>query len=270
MADSPSNGEADATPPRDSDIASGAPAPREQARVIWRRLGPAGPLAVLAAGLPLLGEIALVGSLAWLAPWLRSHSEIGLPVYVLVFAVTSGLAILPTHAQSAVGGWVFHFARGAPAAVAGVMGGAMIGYLIARRASGNRVVSLIEEHPKWRAVYDALLGGGFWKTLLIVTLVRLPPSSPFAITNLVLASTRVPPLAYALGSLLGLAPRTAAVVFIAAGVQTLNFRELRSSWMTIVGIVTAAVAVLVIGAIANRAVTRVTTPRPGAGKGGAS
>jgi hypothetical protein len=70
--------------------------------------------------------------------------------------------------------------------------------------------------------------------------------------------------------LLGLAPRTAAVVFIAAGVQTLNFRELRSSWMTIVGIVTAAVAVLVIGAIANRAVTRVTTPRPGAGKGGAS
>ncbi len=238
--------------------------------MIWRRLGPAGPLAVLAAGLPLLGEIALIGCLAWLAPWLRAHSEIGLPVYVLVFAVTSGLAILPTHAQSAVGGWVFHFARGAPAAVAGVMGGAMIGYLIARRASGGRVVSLIEEHPKWRAVYEALLGGGFWKTLLIVTLVRLPPSSPFAITNLVLASTRVPPLAYALGSLLGLAPRTAAVVFIAAGVQTLNFRELGSSWMTIVGIVTAVVAVLVIGAIANRAVTRVTTARPAAGEGDAS
>jgi uncharacterized membrane protein YdjX (TVP38/TMEM64 family) len=240
-----------------------------RAAVIWRRLGPAGPLAVIAASLPLLGEIALVGSLAWLAPWLRAHGQLGLLVYVLVFAVTSGLAILPTHAQSGIGGWVFHFRAGAPAAVAGVMGGALIGYLIARRASGTRVVSLIEEHPKWRAVYDALLGGGFWKTLLIVTLVRLPPSSPFAVTNLVLASTRVPPVAYLLGSFLGLAPRTVAVVFIGAGLQTLNFHELGRSWMTIAGIIAAAVVVVVIGAIANHAVTRVTATEQGAsGQGG--
>lgn len=262
MSDAPENRQGVDRVGDNADPVAAPPSPRMNFGAVWRRLGPAGPLAVIATALPLLGEIALLGSLKWLAPWLHSHAELGLVLYAVGFAVLSGLAVLPTHAQSAVGGWSFGFARGAAGAIFGVVGGAWLGFAVARRASGTRVMALVDEHVKWRAVYDALLGGGFFKTLLIVTLLRLPPSSPFAITNLVMAAARVPYPAYLLGSFLGLAPRTAAVVFIAAGLHDLDFRNMGAQWMTIVGMVLAVVVVLIIGAMANRAMARVSTPTP--------
>lgn len=226
-------------------------------KILWRRLGPAGPLAIVSASLPLTGAAILAGTLLWLAPWLHAHRTAGvIAAYAVCFAVTSGLAILPTQIQSGLGGWSFGFAYGAPAAVAGAWGGIVIGYLVARRASGDHVVVLIHEHPKWKAIYDTLVGSGFWKALGIVTLLRLPPSSPFAITNLVMAATRVPLGAYLLGSFVGVAPRTIAVVYIAAGLHELDFRRLGQSWLTVAGIVATAVTVIVIGIMANRAITR--------------
>jgi uncharacterized membrane protein YdjX (TVP38/TMEM64 family) len=107
----------------------------------------------------------------------------------------------------------------------------------------------------------ALIGSGFWRTLLIITLIRVPPSSPFALTNLVLGVTRVNRAAYVLGTALGVAPRTAALVFLAVGVQQLSSRGPDEPyWLWVVGIVLTVVVLLVIGAIANRAVARVTGP----------
>ncbi len=223
---------------------------------IFRRLGPAGPLAVVAVALPGLGGFALLGSITWIAPWLRSQGMAGVTEYAIGYALASGFAVLPTYAQSVVGGWAFGFALGFPAAMGGVFGAATIGYVIARRATGNRAMSLVDEHPKWRAVYDALLGSGFWKSLLVVTLLRLPPNSPFALTNLVMAAARVPYSVYVIGTMLGLAPRTAAVVFVGAGLSELDFRHPR--WMVIFGIVTAVAVIVIIGAMANHAVTKVT------------
>jgi uncharacterized membrane protein YdjX (TVP38/TMEM64 family) len=227
-------------------------------RTVVRRLGAAGPLAIIAAALPAIGFVTLLSTLRIVGPWLKAQNGLGLALYVLVFAVCSGLAIFPTNAQSILGGWAFGFAVGFPAAMGGVLGGGLIGYTVARRATGDRVVRLIAEQPKWKAVHDALLGGRFWKTLLVITLVRLPPNSPFAITNLVLAATRAPLAAYTLGTLLGLAPRTAAAVFLAARFKELSFAEAQPIWMWGATAALTVVAVAIIGYIANRAVARVT------------
>ncbi len=223
-----------------------------------RRLGPAGPLALIAATLPALGGFLLLGTLAIVGPWLREQHGVGLLLYAVGFAVCAGLAILPTYAQSILGGWAFGFACGYPAAMGAIVAAAYIGYLVGLRAAGDRVVRIISEQPKWNAVYHALLGGGFGRTLLIVTLIRLPPSSPFAITNLVLAATRVHPLAYGLGTLIGLAPRTAAVVYFAAGFRDLTFDNPHRIAMWIISIVLTGVILAIIGYIANNAVTKVT------------
>lgn len=223
---------------------------------ILRRLGPAGPLALVSATLPAIGGFLLLGLLTTIEPHVRALGSVGVLLYILVFAVLSGLAILPTYAQAVLGGWVYKFALGFPAALAGMLGGALLGYALGRRAAAERVLRLIDEHPKWRAVYVALLGSGFGRTLLIVTLIRL--NSPFALTNFVLAATRTNPLAYVLGTLLGLGPRTAAAVFIAAGMKQLTFERSGSKWLWIGGLVAVVVAVLVIGQIASHAVARVT------------
>jgi uncharacterized membrane protein YdjX (TVP38/TMEM64 family) len=242
---------------------NGEPQPDEPAFArAFRRLGPAGWLAVAATFLPLLGTVTLLTSLTRLAPWLESHQTTGLAIYIAGFALLSGIAILPTHASAILGGWAFKFAEGFPAAMAGFLGGALIGYSIARRASGDRAVKLIEENPKWRAVYDALLGSGFWKTMLIVALLRLPPNSPFALTNLVLAATRVPLFAFIVGTLIGMMPRISLVVYLASHASELDF-SLGKSWgMLAGGIVVLLIVFAIIGHIAKRAIDRLGGAAP--------
>lgn len=238
-----------------------APAPKSADSLssfgaIFRRLGPAGPLAIVAATLPAIGGFLLLGLLTRIEPHLKGWGDAGVIVYVVLFSLLAGLAILPTYAQAVLGGWVYKFPLGFPAALVGVLGGALVGYVIGLRVTGDRVLRLVAEKPKLKAVYTALLGSGFWKTLLIITLVRL--NSPFALTNYVLAATRAHVAAYVIGTVVGLAPRTAAAVFIAAGLKELSFERSGQRWLWIAGIVVTLVVIAIIGQIANNAVARVT------------
>lgn len=208
-------------------------------------------------------------------PWLKSHGYEGLVMYSIAFALLGGFALLPTYAQSALGGFAFGVAPGIPAALLGFVGGAVIGYEIARRASGDRVMKLLNEKPQWRAVRDTLAGPigadglpsrhPFLKTFGLVALLRLPPNSPFAITNLVMASVQVPRAAYILGTLVGMAPRTAAAVIIGASVQDFTKEKVVGAvptWAIVVGIVLMVIALGVVGMIANKVIAKVTKQTP--------
>jgi uncharacterized membrane protein YdjX (TVP38/TMEM64 family) len=114
---------------------------------------------------------------------------------------------------------------------------------------------VINSHPKARAVYSALLGAGYWKALLTITLIRLPPNSPFAMTNLALAATRVPFSAYVLGALIGMTPRTAAMIYI--GSQLKDLSDTGAPWWYFwAGLFLALVVLGVIGHVVNQAVSK--------------
>jgi uncharacterized membrane protein YdjX (TVP38/TMEM64 family) len=225
---------------------------------IFRRLGPAGPLALIAASLPAIGGFALLGLLTWLKPWIEAQGDLGILIYILAFTVLAGLAVLPTYAQAVLAGYVFKLTVGSVAALCGIFGASLVGYVIARKASGDRVVQLIEEQPKWRAVYNALLRSSPAKALMIVTLLRIPPNSPFAITNLVLAACRVPVVTYIVATVVGIAPRTIIAVGIGAAADTLDFSKSANIWFFVGGIVVTLIVVGIIGALANQAITRMT------------
>ena len=248
-------GGAEHTPP------SGDPASPDgelDVRTVLKRLGPVVPLLIVVSICTLIGLIWLAGSMRPVSHWLRGQGPWIIVAYAAGYAVMAGLGLLPTHIQALLGGLVFGLWRGTFAALAGIFGAASIAYLIAQRVAGERVVRLIEEQPKWKAVYDALLGGGFWKTLLIVTLVRVPPNSPFAITNLVLAATKVRWLPYAIGTVIGIAPRTAAAVWIGSQLAELDLKNARQTWFFISGLVALVVVIAVIGTMAKRALDKVT------------
>lgn len=194
--------------------------------------------------------------------WLATHGALGLVIYVAAFAVLAGFALLPTWAQAVLGGWAFGFAGGFPAALAGFLGGATIGYLLGRAASGDRVEKILAEKPKWRAVRDALVGdtgpGAAWRTLGIVTLLRAPPNSPFAITNLVMSSVHVKGLPFLIGTLVGMAPRTGVAVWLGAGIQDLAHDATRPRWFIVATIVSSIVVIVIVGSLANRALERFT------------
>ncbi len=240
--------------------------PAQDAIQVVKRLGPASVLALLGATLPALGGITLLYFVKDLGEWLRSHGTEGLLAYAGLFAILSGLALIPTYASSIIGGWAFGLARGISGALAGFVGGSIIAYFIARRTAAARVEGVLRDHPKWTVVRDALVGGGALKTLGIVILLRVPPTSPFAITNLVLASVRVPLWIYVLGTLVGMAPRTAFMVYLASSVRDLReAAEHPPVWWVAGGAGMFLVVLVVLGRIANTALRKVTGQQPPAG-----
>lgn len=228
-------------------------------RSLLARLGPAGPLALIWTVAPAIMGGTLLAFLPTASEWLRSHGEWGLVVYVGLFILLAGIGVLPTYSQSILGGWVFGIALGLPAALVGFTGGAVLGYGISRLASRHRVEQIINENPKARAIRDALIGKGYWRTFGIVTLIRL--NSPFSLTNLVMASTKVPLAAYVPGTALGLLPRTAACVAFAA-VSAAKAASLEESakrspwWLIVAGAVVTLIVLAIIGQMAARAVHR--------------
>lgn len=228
------------------------------------KFGAAAVLGVLWTASPAVLGLALLYFLGDVAKFLRTDPTLGWFGYVAVFIVSAGIGFLPTYGQSFLGGWVFGFARGFPGAMLGFVGGSVIGYFIAQRVGKDRVQAALEANPKARKVRNALIGQGFWKTFGIVTLIRVPPNSPFALTNLALASSGVGLLPYVLGTAVGMAPRTAVAVWLAAkGASTgardiQDFVESQPWWSVPAGFGILFVVLAILGWIGNRALHEVT------------
>ncbi|MCH2148403.1 MAG: VTT domain-containing protein [Phycisphaerales bacterium] len=187
---------------------------------VLKALGPAGVLGVAWVTVPVLAGFTLLFALGPVALWLQDQGGWGIVIYIIVFMVTSGCGLLPTYAQAFLGGWVFGLTLGIPGALVGFTGGSLIGYFIARQVSRDRVEALIRQHDKASTIRDALIGRGYARTLGIVTLLRVPPNSPFALTNLLLASCRVPLTIYIPSVAAGMLPRTALIVGFGAAAAT--------------------------------------------------
>lgn len=236
----------------------------ESAGSLFRRLGPAGLLGLAWTSCPAIGGILLLANIGLLSDWLTAHLVIGWLLYVIIFIVTAGIGALPTYSQSVLAGWVFGFAAGLPAALLGFVGASMLGYAIARGVSQDRIERIIEERPRARAARAALLGRGFRRSTFIVTLLRLPPNSPFALTNLVLAGSGTDRRAYILGTALGMLPRTAIVIGASAAAAASGARDIQSfvregpgTLVLVTGLVVTITVLAAIGVIANRAIERV-------------
>ena len=221
------------------------------------KIGPLGPLAVFATVMPPVSGVVLMATLGEVGPWLKGHGELGVAAYVVGLTVLGGLALLPTYAQSMLGGWAFGVPLGVVATLSGFVGAALVTYGLSRRLSGDRLEQMLAQHTRWNAVYSALVRSGFWKAVLIITLLRLPPNAPFAASNLAMSALGVPVGPFALGTLLGLAPRTSAVVVIGAGLSQLDFSSQPAVGWFVAGVLMTVAALGALGWMAGRALRAV-------------
>jgi uncharacterized membrane protein YdjX (TVP38/TMEM64 family) len=183
-------------------------------------------LGILWSTLPGIVGIMLLVQLQPVSESLRGRGPEGIALFTLLAALCSGVGILPTFSQAILGGWVFGFAWGAPAALAGFAGGAIVGRAISLMVAGSAIAQMIDAKPRSRVIRDALVNADQRKTLLYVTLLRLPPNSPFAFMNLALTGSGVRTLPYIIGTVIGLAPRTLVAAWFAAAAASTGAEDL--------------------------------------------
>ena len=169
-----------------------------------------------------------------------------------------GCLLVPTYSRAILAGWAFGFTAGFPLAVVTITASSLMAYAIGRWIARDRVLEVMRTKPKWNAIHQALPGGDKLKTIFVVTLLRIPPTSPFAFANFVLAAARVPIGAYTMGTFIGIIPRTALATFAAAKLEQLRFKDVSQTWMVIAGIVATVVVCVILGVLANRALRRIT------------
>ena len=223
-----------------------------------KELGNLTPIAFITTFLPIPGGLVLLAFAVPLSDWLRTNWEIGMPLYLLGVLIFCGLALLTTNIIGVIGGWAFSFDLGIAVLITGVVGAALISFLIHSRIVGDRLPQIFDSHPKAKAIYEALVGQGVWRTTLIIFLIRMSPAMPFALTNFLMASARVPLKAFVVGTFFGMLPRSSAVVFVGSGLSELNFSDMENSWLLIFGIAATIISVMVIGNISRRALEHLT------------
>ena len=231
----------------------------------FKELGSLTPIALVTTFLPMLGSAILILTVYPLGHWLRENWEIGMPLYLLGVLTFCGLALLPTNVIGIVGGWAFGFDLGIAVLIAGIVGAATISFLIHSRIVGDKLPRVFDAHPKAKAIYDALVGQSVWRTTVIISLIRLSPAMPFALTNFLMASARVPRRSFVIGTFVGMLPRSSAVVFIGAGLVELKFDDPQNSWLIVFGVIATIISVIIIGTISKHALDRLTVRQTSVG-----
>ena len=245
----PSTSEAGAAPTADGCVKSWA-----------KRLGPAGPLAGLMVVLPIAGGAVLLGFLSRLGPWLKSHESPPVAVAAAVaIAGLAGFSLVPTYMLEIVAGWAFGATVGLVVAVVGITAAATIGYSLSWLLVGGRVRDTVHDNPRCEIVRRAMLESGPFRAGMIVGLLRLAPVVPFGATNLLMASAGCRVIPFAAGTAVGSLPRTAAIVFMAAEMSQLDFKQ--EPGMIVVSLVATVLVVSIIGFLAKRALAQVTVPQ---------
>lgn len=221
-------------------------------------LGRLTPLGIVSMLLPIVGSALLIGFIVPIGQWMRANWESGVFVFLGSVLFFCGFALLATNVIGVVSGWAFGFQLGLLVLISGIVGAAVISFFLNKRITGEKLQEALQNHPRSRAIYKALLREDLRKTTLIIFLVRVSVVMPFAFTNFVLAAGRVPLGSYVIGTTAGMLPRAAATSYVGAGMYDLDLSNARDTTIFIIGLAATIISVFVIGYISRRALDHVT------------
>ena len=228
-----------------------------------KRLGPAAILGVAWSTVPSFAGVMLVLNMEPIRLALVGDGSnmvmmmTGMSIYLVGFVLLAGFGCLPTVSQAILAGYAFGVPVGLALALAGFGGASLVGYTVVSKVARSRVEQELVNKPKAKMLRDALLHANPKQALLLVTLVRVSPSSPFALTNLLLASLGVSRKVFFFGTIFGMLPRTLAAVLIGQQFTGWTGEIDKPKWLIVGGIVAIIILVIVVSKVAASALVRV-------------
>lgn len=214
---------------------------------------------LLSALIPALGSLVAL-TLAYRYDEALRGGGLGVGALLLIGgALAVGCLLLPTNVLSLLCGWAFGLPAGLAVALSAATLGSPLGYALGQRLAGPAVMRVVEQNPKGAAVCEAIARASRFRAFVLIGLLRLSPVVPYGSTNVLAAVFRVPMQPFVLGTLLGLAPRAAAMVLIGAGLEQLDSKASVSPWVWGVGIAATVLALIVMSWAAKRALARIAS-----------
>ena len=175
--------------------------------------------------------------------WIEGLGSFGWMLFVAVYVVGTVL-LVPGSVLTFAAGLAFGLGIGFPLVVVSATIGATLAFLIARHLAYDKVESLIQDRPKFKAIQSAV-GEGGWK---VVAMLRLSPVLPFNLQNYFYGVTDLKLRDYVAATFVGIMPGTLVNVYVGAagkaasgeGASTLEW-----SFLAIGLVATVVVAVIV-------------------------
>ncbi len=234
---------------------------KEKSAAVYRSIRELDRMAILGAAtavVPIVNSTMLLVFAATAGNWLRANWEIGTVIYVLFAWLVCGFALLPTNVIGTLCGWAFGFPLGIGLHMLAIVGAALVSSYVLSPLVGDNLQKFLARHEKAEILHETLLDKSFKRTTLVITLLRLSPAMPFALTNLLMMAARVPLSSFLIGTFVGMLPRSAAVVFFGAGLSELNFNEPFNVWTFVFGFVATLLSVIVISYFSKQALAKMT------------
>jgi uncharacterized membrane protein YdjX (TVP38/TMEM64 family) len=184
-----------------------------------------------------------------LVGWIRSQGVWGVIAFAIAYIVLV-VALAPAEIMSIAAGLIFG-AWGFLLVIISATIGAILAFLVARYLARDFVRKHLERKPLLRALDGAIAQEG-WK---VVALFRFNPLIPFNLQNYFFGATAIGLKPYALATLFGIMPGSAAYVYLgtlggiaASGEQAGRFKL----GLVIVGLVATIIIVALLGRTAKR------------------
>jgi len=143
--------------------------------------------------------------------WIKGLGPWGWLIFAAVYIVGTVL-LVPGSVLTFAAGLAFGLAIGFPLVVVSATIGATLAFLIARYLAHDKVESLMQKRPKFKAIQSAVSEGG-WK---VVALLRLSPVLPFNLTNYLYGITDLKLREYVAATFVGIMPGTLLNVYVGA------------------------------------------------------
>ncbi len=208
--------------------------------------------------MPPLGMLVLLSQVAAVSPWLRGHGIAGGVLAAAAFSVLGGMAMVPTFSFSIVCGWAFGAGWGAAVAMAAVLGATLIGHAVGKWCAAG-VLALLERRPRLGAVVHALVRASPGRTIVLITLLRVPVIAPFAIVNAMLAMVHTRLRLVLAATAIGMLPRTLAGAWFGATLSRIDIAELtsqpREMWLLALSIAAVVAALAGVAWVTKRTLT---------------
>jgi uncharacterized membrane protein YdjX (TVP38/TMEM64 family) len=179
-----------------------------------------------------------IRELGWLAP-------VAFTCFYILFAVL----LIPPPILSLISASLFGLGWGLLLTLFAANIAALVPFFIARTFLRRRVEAWARGHPRFEALERAIADNGF----KVVLLLRLSPMFPYLLINYLLGASRLPLWKFALGTLVGMPPVTAVIVYLGSLPDVAAERDTGRKILLVVGFLATLAAVIMITRYARRA-----------------